>query len=47
MYIAADCYKYIPTTLRGCSIIFLITFHISFFKGVGRSSGFQLTHEEP
>lgn len=35
MYIAADCYKYIPTTLRGCSIILLITFHISFFKGAG------------
>lgn len=35
MYIAADCYKYIPTTLRGCSIILLITFHISLLKGAG------------
>lgn len=34
MYRAADCYKYIPTTLRGCSIILLITFHISLFKEV-------------
>lgn len=26
MYIAADCYKYTPTTLRGCSVILLIAF---------------------
>lgn len=48
MHIAADCSKYIPTTLRGCSIILLITFHIPSSKGVGgHFSSFQLAHEEP
>lgn len=35
MYIAADCYKYIPSTLRGCSIILLLFSHISFLRGAG------------